>query len=232
MNVLAIDSSNITMGIAIANQDIVLGELITNVKKNHSVKLMPAIEYLMNETQLKPEEIDRIVVATGPGSYTGVRIGVTIAKTLAWTLKKELVGVSSLELLAQNGRFFNGFICPLFDARRGRVYTGLYRSKNGDIIKEKEDTIIQLSDWLNMLNDLDQPILFLGNDVRLYEHQINECLGKENVETHVTKNQSSPSELAWLGMRKRPVTSIHNFVPTYLQLAEAETKWLAKQEGK
>jgi tRNA threonylcarbamoyladenosine biosynthesis protein TsaB len=95
MKVLAIDTSNLIMGIAVLDNGKVLGEYITNLKKNHSIRVMPAIEELMKETGVKPAELDRIVVAKGPGSYTGVRIGVTIAKTLAWTLKKELVGVSS-----------------------------------------------------------------------------------------------------------------------------------------
>ncbi len=134
MNILAIDSSNVAMGVGLSNDGQVLGEVITNVKKNHSVRLMPAIEHLMNDVGMTPDSIDRIAVAMGPGSYTGVRIGVTVAKTLAWTLQKELVGVSSLEVLAQNGSFFEGLIVPFFDARRGQAFTGLYRKDGQDII--------------------------------------------------------------------------------------------------
>ena len=232
MNVLAIDSSTISMGVAIANQEMILGELITNVKKNHSVKLMPGIEKLMKEVNIKPSELDRIVVVTGPGSYTGVRIGVTIAKTMAWTLKKELVGISSLELLAQNGQFFNGYISPIFDARRERVYTGLYRSVDGVIKQEREDCVIERAEWLDRLETLGQPVLFLGYDLSIHKQPIVDRLGDQAIFTHFEKSQPNPAVLARLGMQKQPVTSIHEFVPTYLQLAEAETKWLAKQEGK
>ena len=101
---------------------------------------MPTVEALMKECGVSPSELSKIVVAKGPGSYTGVRIGVTIAKTLAWTLSIPISAVSSLETLAANGQYFDGYISPLFDARRGQVYTGLYmfekvRSKKSNQIK-------------------------------------------------------------------------------------------------
>lgn len=231
MNILAIDSSNEVMGAAIVNDEAVLGELITNTNKNHSVRLMPAIEQLFKDVSLKPDDIDRIVVAEGPGSYTGVRIGVTIAKTLAWSLKKELVGVSSLEILAQNGRYFDGYIVPLFDARRGQVYTGLYKSQNGQVKSVEADRLTLLKDWLIKLKDLGQPVLFLGNDVGKLWEMIRDQLGEQAVKALLTENNPRPSSLALLGMGRDPV-DIHSFTPRYLQLAEAEAKWLAKQEGK
>ena len=92
---------------------------------------------------MKPADIEKIVVAKGPGSYTGVRIGVTIAKTLAWTLNIPLVGISSLEVLAAGvGRYFNGCVSPLFDARRGQIYTGLYQYQNGKLQSVVKDQII------------------------------------------------------------------------------------------
>jgi len=230
MNVLAIDSSNVTMGVALVNGEGILGELITNVKKNHSVKLMPAIEQLMKETGLTPRELDRIAVAIGPGSYTGVRIGVTIAKTLAWTLQTELVAVSSLAILAQNGQFFEGVVCPLFDARRGRVYTGLYGVGSDQMKMIEEDRIVLLSDWLETVKIIDKSILFLGQDVKLHQTMIENKLGKQAVFAKPTNNQPRPSELALLGRVGEPVKDIHGLVPAYLQLTEAETKWVAQQE--
>jgi tRNA threonylcarbamoyladenosine biosynthesis protein TsaB len=231
MNVLAIDSSNVVMGVALVNDQNVLGELITNTNKNHSIRLMPAIEQLLKDVNMMPDDIDRIVVAEGPGSYTGVRIGVTIAKTMAWALKRDLVGVSSLEILAQNGVHFNGYIVPLFDARRGQVYTGLYQSLNNQVSIVKEDRLTLLKDWLNHLNELNKPILFLGNGVSLHWDTISEVLGERAIKPILTENNPRPSSLAFLGM-KRQAVDIHSFTPRYLQLAEAEAKWLAKQEGK
>ncbi|WP_051263192.1 tRNA (adenosine(37)-N6)-threonylcarbamoyltransferase complex dimerization subunit type 1 TsaB [Tuberibacillus calidus] len=231
MNVLAIDSSNVVMGVAITKGDTVLGELITNSKKNHSVRLMLAIEQLFIDAGIKPEEIDRIAVAEGPGSYTGVRIGVTIAKTMAWAMKKELVGLSSLEILAQNGLYFNGYLCPLFDARRGQVYTGLYRSNSTEVQAIESDRLILLTDWLAQLQSLDQPILFLGNDLALHWDRIQAFLGRQAVRARYTENNPRPSTLAFLAQKYPPVEA-HAFTPRYLQLAEAEAKWLAKQEQK
>ena len=100
---------------------------------NHSLRAMPAIEELFAKVGIAPTDIDAIAVSEGPGSYTGVRIGVTIAKTLAWTLGKPLIGVSSLKVLAANGLcILNGLICPLVDARRGNVYAGAYRIRTGN----------------------------------------------------------------------------------------------------
>lgn len=131
MTILAIDTSNYTLGIALLREDTVIAEYITYLKKNHSVRAMPAVHSLLNECDMTPQDLSKIVVAKGPGSYTGVRIGVTLAKTLAWSLHIPISPVSSLEALAANGRHFDGLISPIFDARRGQVYTGLYEYKNG-----------------------------------------------------------------------------------------------------
>ena len=124
MTILAIDTSNTALGVALLEENQVLGEYMTNLKKNHSIRIMPAIQMLMKDCERTPSDLTKIVVAKGPGSYTGIRIGVTIAKTLAWTLKLPLVGVSSLEILAGVGRYFDGYVSPIFDARRGQVFTG------------------------------------------------------------------------------------------------------------
>src|SRR5690625_6772704 len=107
MNILAIDTSNQTMGVAVLKENQISCEIVTNIKKNHSVRLMPAIDQLMKEVSVMPEELNKIVVAKGPGSYTGVRIGLTTAKTMAWALNIPVVGVSSLETLTYQGQFFH-----------------------------------------------------------------------------------------------------------------------------
>jgi tRNA threonylcarbamoyladenosine biosynthesis protein TsaB len=231
MKVLAIDTSNLVMGIAVLDEGKVLGEYITNLKKNHSIRVMPAIEQLMKETGVKPAELDRIVVAKGPGSYTGVRIGVTIAKTLAWTLKKELVGISSLEVLAQSGKYFNGFTVPLFDARRTQLFTGVYgQADSGEFENLWEDRIILLKDWLEKLQTTDKKVLFVGNDLPIHQETISEVLGSQAVFGHVSDHNPRPSELGRIGMQ-RESDEIHSFTPSYLQLAEAEVNWL-KSQGK
>ena len=120
--VLAIDTSSFVLGVAVTDGEQVAGELITNNKKNHALRLMPAVSKLMEELKIEAKQLDKIVVANGPGSYTGVRIGVTTAKTLAWSLGIPLVMVSSLEVSAQIGRYTTHSIIPIIDARRGQVY--------------------------------------------------------------------------------------------------------------
>lgn len=227
MTVLAIDTSNDCLGIALVDEEKIIGEFMTNLKKNHSIRVMPAIEQLLQECSVRPEDLKKVVVAQGPGSYTGVRIGVTIAKTFAWARNIPLTGVSSLEGLALNGRFFDGFICPLFDARRGRVYTGLYEYKE-EIVSVQEDRNILLEEWLYEIKRLKKRVLFLGYDVSLHLDLIKKIMDELAVIGDSSLHQPRPGLLGILGL-KREAVEIHQFVPNYLRLAEAEAKWIEKQ---
>src|SRR5699024_11745430 len=109
---LSIYTINYVLVLAIVNNKQIVGEYVTNLPENQSVRLMPAVNQLMQDVQMTPEQLDEIVVAKGPGSYTGVRIGLTTAKTLALALDIPIVGVSSIKALAYQGRFFPGYICP------------------------------------------------------------------------------------------------------------------------
>ncbi|MFO1441724.1 tRNA (adenosine(37)-N6)-threonylcarbamoyltransferase complex dimerization subunit type 1 TsaB [Bacillus sp. Bva_UNVM-123] len=232
MKVLSIDTSNYALGVALIDGEQVKGEYITNLKKNHSVRVMPAIETLMKDCDIQPAELERIVVAKGPGSYTGVRIGVTIAKTLAWTLNIPLVGVSSLETLAASvGRYFDGVVSPLFDARRGQIYTGLYQFQSGKIMTLKKDQLLLSSSWSEELAMQDAKILFIGNDLSLHRPIIKEKLGDQAVFAEMTEQNPRPAELALLGMDREP-EDVHSFVPNYIRLAEAEFNWLKANEEK
>lgn len=231
MKILSIDTSNYVLGIGLVDESQVLGEYISNIKKNHSVRVMPAIQTIMNECGVAPKDLTKIVVAKGPGSYTGVRIGVTIAKTLAWTLNIPITGVSSLEIVAASaGRHFNGAISPLFDARRGQIYTGLYQFNDGKIETIEQDQLVLTADWAPRLNTMDGNILFVGNDLPLHTEVIKESLGSKAVFAEVTEQNPRPAELALLG-RDRPAEDPHLFVPNYIRLAEAEAKWLESQKN-
>ncbi|WML58058.1 tRNA (adenosine(37)-N6)-threonylcarbamoyltransferase complex dimerization subunit type 1 TsaB [Neobacillus sp. PS2-9] len=226
MTILAIDTSNYALGVALLEENQVLGEYITNLKKNHSVRIMPAIETLMSDCERVPADLTKIVVAKGPGSYTGVRIGVTIAKTLAWTLNIPLVGVSSLEILAAGtGRYFDGMVSPLFDARRGQVYTGLYQFVDGKLTVKKQDQLVMLDDWVDRLLDIDKPIIFVGNDLPIHKAKIEEVLGPKAIFASMTEHNPRPAELALLG-KEQAGDDLHSFVPNYIRLVEAEAKWL------
>ncbi|MFS0865362.1 tRNA (adenosine(37)-N6)-threonylcarbamoyltransferase complex dimerization subunit type 1 TsaB [Fredinandcohnia sp. 179-A 10B2 NHS] len=230
MKVLSIDTSNYVLGIALLEGEKVVGEFITNLPKNHSVRVMPAIQQLLQECGIRANELEKIVVAKGPGSYTGVRIGVTIAKTLAWSLNIPLVGVSSLEVVAANGRYFDGVISPIFDARRGQVYTGLYRYHGQDLYCEKSDQIILLTDWLTELKSEETKVLFIGNDLPIHEEKIKTGLAELAYVAPYTDWNPRPSELALLGRNREP-EDVHTFVPNYIRMAEAEANWLGKRQG-
>lgn len=232
MNILAIDTSNHTLGIALLRDNVIVGEYITNIKRNHSVRVMPAIEQLMKECNLIPAELNRIAVAKGPGSYTGVRIGVTIAKTMAWTLGIPLTGVSSLAVVAASARYFDGPICPIFDARRGLIYTGLYQYQNGQLETLEEDQNILTSEWVDQLSKRNESILFIGNDVSIHKETIFSKLKHHAIFSAISEQNPRPSELAILGLSLPEETNVHQFSPNYIRLVEAEAKWLEKQERK
>ncbi|MCY8523310.1 tRNA (adenosine(37)-N6)-threonylcarbamoyltransferase complex dimerization subunit type 1 TsaB [Bacillus atrophaeus] len=229
MTILAIDTSNYTLGIALVQETKVVAEYITYLKKNHSVRAMPAVHALLNDCDLKPEDISKVVVAKGPGSYTGVRIGVTLAKTLAWSLNVPISSVSSLEALAANGRYFNGLISPLFDARRGQVYTGLYEYKDGLLHPVLPDQNVLLTEWLGMLKEKGQQVLFLGHDTAIHDQTIQDILAHQAVIGDTVLHNPRPSELAYLGAEKE-AEDVHQLVPDYLRLAEAEAKWIESQK--
>ncbi|WP_138420895.1 tRNA (adenosine(37)-N6)-threonylcarbamoyltransferase complex dimerization subunit type 1 TsaB [Aquibacillus sediminis] len=232
MNILAIDTSNQVMGVAVQKDGQLAGEYITNVKRNHSVRLMPAIDQVMKDTATSPKDLDKIVVAKGPGSYTGVRIGLSTAKTIAWTLNIPIVSLSSLEMLAYNGMWTNELICPFFDARRGLVYTGLYqRAANGQLEQVWNDTNILLADWLQQVATLQKKVVFLSQDIHLHHETITTYMGDLAIIPDGPIHLPKASYLAQAGMYKE-ASSVHTLTPNYLRLAEAEAKWLAEQQGK
>src|SRR5690625_586657 len=119
MTILAIDTSNEALGIALSQEHEVIAEFVSVSKKKHSERLMPAIVQMMENADIKPEDLSKIIVAKGPGSYTGVRIGLSIAKTMAWSLKIPIVGISSLETISLQAQGRTAFDSPFFDAKRG-----------------------------------------------------------------------------------------------------------------
>lgn len=235
MNILAIDTSNQVLGVAVISNQQVLAEFITNINKNHSIRLMPAVDHVMKEAGLIPNELDKIVVAKGPGSYTGIRIGLTTAKTMAWTLKIPIVGVSSLEVVANNGQLFKGIICPFFDARRGQVYTGLYQADGkGHVNQLLDEENILFSEWLEKIkyHYTEQPILFLSNDLSIHKEAIISIIGERAIFPDHSLHIPRPSVLGILGSNREENDDTHRLVPNYLRLVEAEANWLKQQQEK
>lgn len=231
MNILAIDTSNQTLAIAVVKGNDVLFNSTKIVKNTHSVEAMPEIEKAINASGQTMQDIDRIAVAKGPGSYTGLRIGVTIAKTLAWTLNKELVAISSLEALALNCKNYTGFISPIFDGRRGQVYTALFKAEKGKLTRVLEDQILVNTEWAQVLSEYKEPVTFVGLDIPTHEAVFRDVL-QGNCKIADEQNWASDASEIALVAQHLEVQNTHAFVPNYVRLAEAEKTWLEENSGK
>ncbi|WP_129045308.1 tRNA (adenosine(37)-N6)-threonylcarbamoyltransferase complex dimerization subunit type 1 TsaB [Companilactobacillus metriopterae] len=226
MKVLAFDTSNKLSSIAIVENQLSLAEINTDDKLTHSINLLPNIQKLLDDTDLDLSDIDRVVVAQGPGSYTGLRIAVTVAKTLAYTLEKELVGISSLKLLAANAK--EGHISvALMDARNDNVFAGVYQSKDGSLDNLIEDQHVSIYDLLDKLKSYrEEEIDFVNVSDNLLEI-IKEAMPKANILDYANSKPDAV-KLAKLGEIEPPVADVNTFVPTYLRVTQAEYDWLQK----
>ena len=142
MRVLALDSSGIVASVAVVEDDTLVAEYTVNYKKTHSQTLLPMLDEIVKMTELDLKTIDAIAVAKGPGSFTGLRIGSATAKGLGLALDKPLVGIPTVEALAYNLYDVNGLICPIMDARRKQVYTGIYRYEDHRLVTVKDQMAV------------------------------------------------------------------------------------------
>ena len=214
MKIAAFDTSSKALTLAILEDETLLAQMTLNIKKNHSITLMPAIDFLMNSLDMKPMDLDRIAVAQGPGSYTGLRMAVATAKTLAHTLKIELVGVSSLLALVPEQA--EGLVIPIVDARRNNVYAGFYRS--GQAVRPEAH--LPLAEVLEMAGAANQPVTFVG-ETAAFAEQIESALPQAAIQPTLP----DAAVIGRLGL-DLPAQSIHDFVPNYLKRVEAEENWL------
>lgn len=213
MKVLAFDTSSKALSVALLENDRVLAEHLLTVQKNHSVSLMPVVDFLMSEIGWVPKDLERIVVAEGPGSYTGLRVSVATAKTLAYTLNIGLVGVSSLYALTED--ITSGLVVPLIDARRNNVYVGFY--ENGRAVQP--DCHASFSEVLDKVSKYSE-VIFVG-EVEAFVEQIRVALPTARVK----ETFPSAALIGRIGQEKKLV-DVHSFVPKYLKKVEAEENWL------
>lgn len=172
MKILGLDSSGLVAGVAVVEDDVLLAEYTTDYKKTHSQTLLPMLDELRGMIELDMNTLDAIAVASGPGSFTGLRIGSATAKGLGLALKKPLVEVPTLEGLAYNLWGTSKLVCPLMDARRNQVYTAAYEFvPEGESLRLRS-VISQMSEdiaeMLKKLNELGREVIFLGDGVPVY----------------------------------------------------------------
>lgn len=174
MRILAIDTSGSACSAALMQDGKLLGETVMNSALTHSETIMPAVEAVLDREKLSPADIDLFAVVAGPGSFTGVRIGVCAAKALSQATGKPCARIDSLEALAY-GCAFEGYICPILDARRGQVYTALFRREGDNVTRVKEDAALPIEETLAGL-PAGERVCFLGDGVPVHEALIRKTL--------------------------------------------------------
>ncbi len=231
MNMLALDTSSKTVGVALLQDRDVLVETFFNLGINASLLLMPAIEKVLRDAELSVEGIDLWACTLGPGSFTGLRIGISTVKGLALATGRPVVGVSTLKALAFNGIQADRLLCPMMDAQRGQVYTALYRPEPDFCLQRiGEERLVGLDAFLPTI---DEKVLFLGDGAITYRERIQEMLpGRSSFAApHLHAVRASAVGLLGMGQYERgEVLDLLTFAPQYLRLSEAEVK-LRQQES-
>ena len=217
MKILALDSTAKTSSVAILEDDRLLCLYSANIKNTHSETLLPMIKSSLSSLGLTNEDIDAYAVSEGPGSFTGVRIGVATIKGLAFSTGKPCVGVSTIEALAENLSGFFGVVCPIMNARRGQVYTGAFL----DGRRVLEDCCIMLSDLIPMLEKHERPIYFCGDgyDLILNEEIKNKM---QTPELLIYQNAYSVGKIAHSKIINGESISDSDLRVEYLRKAQAE----------
>ena len=227
MKVLAVDTSSVVATCAVLDEEKVLGEYSLNQEMTHSEKIIPMIKELMDSINLKPKDIDVFAGAVGPGSFTGLRIGIATIKGLAHVFDKPVVGVSTLEALAYNIPF-DGIVVPLIDARRERVFTGIYKWKDGKLVNLSEPAILELDELLNIIQDNYEKVLFNGDGTLVYKEKIVEKLKDKAQFAPISLNMaraSSVGELSLLKWKEGKAENYFQLVPEYLRESQAQREY-------
>ena len=178
MKIIAIDSSGLVASVAVATEESVIAEYSVNYKKTHSQTLLPMLDEIRSMTELDLKTVDAIAVASGPGSFTGLRIGSSTAKGLALALDKPIIEVPTVDALAMNMWGCPGIVCPIMDARRHQVYTGFFEfGEDDELVVIKERFAEDIETVVGMLNDIGRSVTFLGDGVEVSKDAIKRCAG-------------------------------------------------------
>jgi len=236
MKLLALDSSGLVASVAVLEDENLLGEYTTNVKKTHSQTLLPMLDEILRMTGQKLDSIEAIAIASGPGSFTGLRIGSATAKGLGLALNKPLISVPTLEALAYNLFDTARWICPIMDARRNQVYTGIYAFENHLLKVQKEQCAIAIEELIEILNTMGREIIFLGDGVPVQQGTIKEKMKVPYSFAPAHVNRQRAAAVGALGMvyyAQGRIETAAEHQPEYLRLSQAERERASKiAEGK
>jgi tRNA threonylcarbamoyladenosine biosynthesis protein TsaB len=225
MNILAIETATQTGSVAVMVEDRLVAENTLTAVMTHTERLMGAIDDLVRAAALRIHDIDGIAISVGPGSFTGLRIGVTTAKSLAYSIRKPITAVPTLDALAAHYLFTEFLICPMLDARKKEVYTALYRNRR--------DTVERLSEYAVMppeqvLRDLHEPVIVSGDGAYVYRQMITALLGDRAIFADAAHRLPRASLIAKLGyerFRAGQSDDCFALTPLYIRKSEAEIHW-------
>ncbi len=234
MKILAVDSSGLVASVAIVEDDTLVAEYTINYKKTHSQTLLPMLDEIVKMTETDLQSVDAIAVAKGPGSFTGLRIGAATVKGLALTLDKPVIGIPTVEGLAMNLYGADALICPLMDARRNQVYTGIYQFCDGELTVLEDQMAVGIDQIIQMLNERNQSVIFLGDGVSVYREIIEEkmMVPFSFAPAHQNNQRAGAVGVRAMSYYKQGKTeSADDFVPEYLRLSQAERERMKRENG-
>lgn len=220
MNILSFESSAKAASVALVSAGHLISEYMQCSALTHSRTLLPMAEDLLNNAELTMDDVDLFAVAHGPGSFTGIRIGVSTVKGLAWATGKSCIGVSTLESMAWNGVSHGGLVCPVMDARRNQVYNALFRIVDGKPERLCDDRPIALSELANELKTYGESVFLVGDGAAITSTYFSSC---------GVPFEIAPDNLVWqsawgvamAAAEKTPGDSA-SLLPVYLRLSQAE----------
>lgn len=224
MKVLSVDTSSLVATCAVVDEEKVLGEFTLNQDMTHSERLVPMIKVVMDSLGLEPKDIDLFAAASGPGSFTGLRIGLATIKGLAHVVDKPVLGISTLEALAFNIPW-GEVVIPIMDARRDRVFTGIYSWENGELVDVLKPTILEIDELLDFIDANYEEVMFNGDGTNVFKERIVNRLGEKALFAPISSNMakaSSVGELALLKWKEGNKDNYFELVPDYLRESQAQ----------
>lgn len=235
MKILGIDGSGLVASVAVVEDDNLIGEYTTGYKKTHSQTLLPMLDALGSMIELDLNTIDAIAVAAGPGSFTGLRIASATAKGIGLSIGCPIISVPTVDAIAFNMWGNSGIICPIMDARRGQVYTGLYSfSEDGSFNVLREQCAVDFHDIAADINARGEAVTFLGDGVPVFRELIDEIITVPVRLAPAHLNRQHASSVATLGSiyyKNGECETAAEHRPEYLRLSQAERERL-EREGK
>lgn len=227
MYVLGIEAATPVAAVAVVAGDKVLAERMVNNRKTHSVNLLPMIKAVLEDAGVELGDLGGIAVSSGPGSFTGLRIGMSTAKTLAHVLDIPIAGISTLEALASRFSASDRLVCPILDARKNEVYAALYRGSEC----LQGPMALDIKKLSRVIYNYREDVVMLGDGILTYRGQLEEYLGKRVRFAPVSSLLPGGSEIACLGysrIKGGNYSGALELLPRYVRLSEAEVKWMEK----